>query len=113
MGGFKGGDENINRKGRPVGSKSEKTKVWDEISDWFANDALSLYKSNLLEMMQSEDKRIKNEAMKRYESLLEYFKPKLSRTEVRAEIETKDEIDLSNYSLEDLKKISEDNEDKD
>lgn len=111
MGEFNGGDESINRKGRPVGSTSQKVKVWNEISEWFTNDALTLYKNNLLTMMDSKDERIKNEAMKRYESLLEFFKPKLSRTEIKADITTdSDIVELSDETIKQMKKDADDQE---
>ena len=69
--------------GKPKGAISEKTRIWNEIGDWFRNEALELYKENLIELMQDPKQRA--EAMKRYEALLEYFAPKLSRTEVKSE----------------------------
>lgn len=100
-----------NPEGRPKGSISEKTKVWNEIGQWFANEGLEAYLNNLMELMTSSDTKDKAEAMKRYEALLEYFKPKLSRAEVVAEIEVKDEVDLSKYSTNDLKQSIESDKD--
>lgn len=69
--------------GKPKGAIHEKTRIWNEIGEWFKNEALELYKDNLIEMM--EDPKQKAEAMKRYEALLEYFAPKLSRVESKNE----------------------------
>ena len=74
-----------NPKGKPKGAISEKTKIWNEIGEWFASDGIDQYKSNLLEMLKSKDKSIQSEGMKRFEALLEYFKPKLQRTELAHE----------------------------
>lgn len=110
MGKFNGGNENINRDGRPKGSFNKKTLIWKEIGDWFTNDALEIYKANLLKLMQSENKREATEGMKRYETLLEYFKPKLQRTEIKAEVKS-DNVDLSKYSTKDLEDSLGSNED--
>lgn len=69
--------------GRPKGSVSEKTRIWNEIGEWFKGEGLEAYKANLMEMMA--DNKQKAEAMKRYETLLEYFAPKLSRVESKNE----------------------------
>lgn len=69
--------------GKPKGAIHEKTRIWNEIGEWFRNEALELYKENLIELMR--DPKQKAEAMKRYEALLEYFAPKLSRTEVKGD----------------------------
>ena len=70
-----------NPKGKPKGAVSEKTKIWNEIGEWFANEGIEQYKDNLLDMLTSDVPAIKAEGMKRFEALLEYFKPKLQRTE--------------------------------
>lgn len=66
---------------KPKGAISEKTAIWEEIGDWFKEDGLGLYTEALSEMLESSNKISKLEGMKRYEALLEYFKPKLSRTD--------------------------------
>lgn len=96
-------------KGKPKGAISEKTKIWNEISEWFAGEGLESYQKNLIAMMDSSATNQSAEGMKRYETLLEYFKPKLSRTEVKAEIKT-EEVDLSQYSTKDLEDSIEDSE---
>ena len=92
-----------NPLGKPKGTISEKTKIWNEISEWFSGDGLEQYKKNLLSLMKSDDLDIQMDSMKRYEALLEYFKPKLSRSEVKQEIEVVDTVELSNVSTKELK----------
>lgn len=91
--------------GKPKGAISEKTKIWNEIGEWFAGEGLAKYQSNLMAMMDSSFSNVSAEGMKRYETLLEYFKPKLSRAEIKAEVETKGEIDLSKLPKEVLDKL--------
>jgi len=69
-------------KGRPVGSISEKTKIWNEIGEWFTGDGIEAYKSNLIELMSSEDTDTRLKAMDKFNALIEFFKPKLARTEL-------------------------------
>jgi len=76
-----------NPNGMAPGTKNEKTLIWNEIGDWFAGPGLSAYKRNLNELLNSEDAYKKSEGMKRYEALLEYFKPKQRRTETDVKIE--------------------------
>jgi len=105
---FKKG-ESGNPAGKPKGTISKKTEIWNEIGEWFANDGLDKYKDKVMEMLDSSSDVKCLEGMKRYEALLEYFKPKLSRTEVKAEITT-DEIDLSNLPQETLDKLIDEND---
>jgi hypothetical protein len=84
-----------NPEGRTKGSINVKTKVWNEIGEWFANEGLEAYKNNLMDLMTNEDDKIKSEAMKRYEALLEYFRPKLSRSEVKSEVTESIKIDFT------------------
>ena len=89
MGEFKGGDENINRNGRPKGSPNKTTK---EIRDSFQmfvegnQDKFDEWISRVAEKNPAK-------AIELVTNLAEYILPKLSRTEVKAEIEKK--IDLS------------------
>ena len=74
-----------NPAGREKGSINEKTKIWNEIGEVLSGATLEIYMSNLKYLMISEDAKIKAEGMKRYETILEFFKPKLARTEVKQE----------------------------
>lgn len=67
--------------GRPLGAISERTKVWKEIGEWFKSDGLTAYQNNLKGLMESGNPIKQMEGMKRYEALLEYFSPKLARTD--------------------------------
>lgn len=67
--------------GKPKGAISKRTAIWHEIGDWFANEGLELYQKNLVGMLQSNNPVKAAEGMKHYQALLEYFKPKLSRSE--------------------------------
>lgn len=67
------------------GSTSVKRQVWEEVSDYFVNEGLDAYTANLDEMLNSANPIKKAEGMKHYQALLEYFKPKLSRTDSHVE----------------------------
>ena len=67
--------------GKPLGAISERAKVWQEIGEWFKSDGLAAYKDNLQGLMQSGNPVKQMEGMKRFEALLEYFSPKLARTD--------------------------------
>ena len=68
--------------GRPSGVPNKKTAIWNEIGDWFATDGIETYKANLMELMNSEDIDTKLKAMDKFNALIEFFKPKLARTEL-------------------------------
>jgi hypothetical protein len=92
--------------GKPVGAKSDKSKIWDEIGEWFKSDGLEAYLDSLQTMKQVEP----TEFMKRYETMLEYFAPKLSRSNV--DHTTKGDkiqqgINLSTYTDDELRTIAE------
>lgn len=93
--------------GKPVGATSEKTKIWNEISDWFKSDGIKAYQDNLKDMLVSGDAKKKEEGMKRMEVMMEYFAPKLARTEVEASVTNPPSIDPSKYTDEELEKLDE------
>lgn len=64
--------------GKPKGAVSEKTRIWNEIGEWFSNEGLEAYQEELINMKAENPA----EFMKRYETMMEYFKPKLSRANV-------------------------------
>ena len=68
--------------GRTKGSIGKKTAIWNEIGDWFASDGIETYKANLMELMSSEDTDTRLKAMDKFNALIEFFKPKLARTEL-------------------------------
>jgi hypothetical protein len=67
-----------NPKGKPKGAISEKTRVWNEISEWFKGEGIEAYQEELMKMKGEKP----DEFMKRFETMLEYFQPKLSRTDL-------------------------------
>ena len=83
---FKKGEIN-NPKGRTVGAVGKKTVLWNEIGEWFATEGIETYKENLIQLMTSEDIDTKLKAMDKFNALIEFFKPKLARTEVVKEKE--------------------------
>ena len=88
--------------GKPKGAISEKTRVWNEISEWFKGEGIEAYQEELMRIRQESP----NEFLKRFEAMLEYFQPKLSRTEFSGDIKTDDDIDYSKLSDEALKEIA-------
>lgn len=67
-----------NPKGKPKGIKSAKTKAWEKLGEVIVNDSAERF-MNILSEMKDE------EFVKNYLMILEYFKPKQSRAEVKAE----------------------------
>ena len=94
-----------NPEGKPKGAISTKTKEWHSWGDYVVGENMPLYVQNLNEMLKSADERIQQEGMKRYEAIIEYFKPKLSRTEFSGEIQEKSSIDPSKYTKEELMQL--------
>ena len=82
-----------NPSGRPKGAKGEKGRIWAEVSDWFVNEGLEAYTENLEDMLTSGNPIKKAEGMKHFNALLEYFKPKLSRTD--SQIQHKGDIPIT------------------
>lgn len=70
-----------NPEGKPKGAVSKRTAIWNEIGEWFASEGLELYQANLVGMLKSNNPVKAAEGMKHYQALLEYFKPKLSRSD--------------------------------
>ena len=92
-----------NPEGKPKGTISEKSKIWNEIGEWFKGDGLEAYQKELMTMQKEEPK----EFLKRYEAMLEYFAPKLQRTEFEDKTpkEDLDFSDLTNEEIEQLTKL--------
>lgn len=70
--GFKKGNTH---GGRTKGSKSGKTKAWDELGDYIIDKGAKRYMALLSKLDQEE-------FLKRFETILEYFKPKQQRTDI-------------------------------
>ena len=67
--------ESGNIKGRPKGSKSEKVKAWDELGEYIVGEGAERYMALLTDLGNDE-------FLKRFENILEYFKPKQQRTDI-------------------------------
>ena len=89
--------------GKPKGAVSEKTRVWNEISEWFKGEGIEAYQEELMNMKDSKP----DEFLKRFEAMLEYFQPKLSRTEFSGNVKTEPDFDPSKYTDEELKRLEE------
>jgi DNA-binding Lrp family transcriptional regulator len=61
-----------NPNGRPVGTVSEKVKMWNELGEWFVQEGAQKC-MRIMNDMEDE------EYIKHYTALLEYFKPKQAR----------------------------------
>ena len=61
-----------NPNGRPVGTVSEKVKMWNELGEWFVQEGAAKC-MRIMNDMEDE------EYIKHYTALLEYFKPKQAR----------------------------------
>ena len=80
MGGPGSGNKDIKPgKGRTDGSKNVKTLMWNELKEYLIGEGSERY---LKFMSKLNDKDFAN----RYEKMLEYFKPKQQRTEIKADI---------------------------
>lgn len=94
---FKKG-ESGNPSGRPKGHKNQKTILWEQLGDWFLNDGASKF---ITEVQKLEGK----EFVQSYSMMIEFFKPKLQRSEISADIQSQ-RLDLfADYSKEDLFEI--------
>ena len=67
--------------GRKPGSKSEKVKAWEQLGDYIVGAGAERY-LDIIEELPDE------KFAPRYENLLEFFKPKQQRTEIKAEVTT-------------------------
>ena len=81
-----------NPKGREPGSKSKKTERWEALGDFITEDGAERAK----EILMDADSK---EFLMYYEKFIEYFKPKLSRTEAKVEVEGKISLPF-NFDLE-------------
>jgi hypothetical protein len=61
--------------GKPMGAKSKKIKAWEALGEFFTKAGAERVKEIL---NKSDDKQF----ILYYEKLLEYFKPKLNRTDI-------------------------------
>lgn len=62
--------------GKPKGAVSEKTKAWEELGDFICHAGAERYMNALVAL---EDDKF----LEKYAYILEFFKPKLARSEVK------------------------------
>lgn len=87
-----------NPLGKPKGTKSQKTKEWEALGEAIATRHAERFNA-LLDELEPE------KFADKFLQVLEYFKPKLQRTELKHEGEI--DINLGNLSDSDLEKLSE------
>lgn len=77
-----------NPNGRPAGSKNEKTKQWEALGESIMSVHTEAFNRILTEKMEGDPDTF----LDLYLKVLEYFKPKLARTETKTEISVKEKI---------------------
>ena len=84
---FEKGHTKIKGSGIKKGEKQKKTLAWEAIGEYIVNEGAE----RLIDILaKSNDK----EFIYNYTTLLEYFKPKLARSEIKGEFETGITINL-------------------
>ena len=87
-----------NPKGKPKGTKSEKTKQWEALGEAI----VTRHANRFNEILDTcEDEKFADKFLQ----VLEYFQPKLARTELKHEGEL--DLNLGGLSDEDLLKLAE------
>jgi len=71
-----------NPKGRPNGSKDVKTEQWEQFSEWFLSEGMKRFEEEM-KGLNGKDYIVT------VKDLMEYFKPKLSRSDAKVEAEVK------------------------
>ncbi len=66
---------NTHGEGRPKGAKNKKTEQWENFSEWFMTDGMKKFQQEI-------DKLEGREYLKAVQEMIEYFQPKLARTEI-------------------------------
>ena len=67
--------------GRKEGSISQKKIMWNQMGEWFANEGAERALQHIMELEEPK------EYLRAYMDMLEYFKPKMSRQEVKHELD--------------------------
>ena len=68
-----------NPAGRPKGCKDKRTEAWEQLGDYILGDGAERYLA-IIEGLPPE------KFATRFESLLEFFKPKQQRTEIKGDV---------------------------
>lgn len=71
-----------NPNGRPAGSKNEKTKQWEALGE----SIMSVHTERFNDILKAKAEDDPDTFMDLYLKVLEYFKPKLARTETKTEV---------------------------
>jgi hypothetical protein len=87
---FKKGDPKPKGSGMKKGQKATKTKQWEEMGEWLVTEGADKYMEYLKKMDPDN-------YLKRFEAMLEYFKPKLSRAELTGKDGDDLNINIVNY----------------
>jgi hypothetical protein len=88
-----------NLKGRPNGAVSEKTKAWENLGEFITESGAERVKL-ILGSCEPED------FIKYYTTLLEYFKPKLARSESKVESKVEGTLSINVINPSDLDLIN-------
>lgn len=98
-----------NPNGRPKGSQNKSTKAIRDAFQMFVENNVVHFEEWIKEVAKKNPAK----AIELVKDVGEYILPKLSRTEVKAEVEVKDEVDLSKLPQDVIDKLleSEDHED--
>lgn len=86
---------------KPKGAISHKSKAWEQLGDFITEAGAERVKT-ILASCEAED------FVKYYTLLLEYFKPKLARTENKNETKVEGSLNLnvlSDLDIEEIKKL--------
>ena len=98
---FKGGDENINREGRPKGSQNVKTKAIREAYKEFIENNAPKFEEWLERVAETNPAK----AIELVSNLSDYVLPKLARTEIVGDEEQPLSIDLTQLDDKTLAKL--------
>ena len=98
---FKGGDENINREGRPKGSQNVKTKAIREAYKEFIENNAPKFEEWLERVAETNPAK----AIELVSNLSDYVLPKLARTEIVGDEEQPLSIDLTKIDDKTLAKL--------
>lgn len=88
--------------GKQKGTISEKTKFWNQLKDFMTNEGAEKYQKELMNLKGKE-------FIVAYSSLLEYFQPKLIRSEVKTENQSAPAIVINKIVTPDVRNTIQNN----